>query len=1086
MICIHCQTQNDNLAAVCVRCGAGFEGPRTGPAPAFYGERRQLTALFCDLIGSTGMASTLDPEDYHELIRAFAHCCRAVIERFGGHIAEFRGDGALVFYGYPQARGDEPERAVRTGLAIVDAVEKLVFPHGRQVRVRIGIATGLMAIDVSASVEPIIVGEALNLAMRLQELAAPNTIVISDVTRQLTGSLFVLEDLGTRQLKGFSQPIPAFRVTGPNASTSQFDALRLRGLTSFVGRRREMEVLGRAWQRAKAGTGNVVTVCGEPGIGKSRLIKELRDIAINEGRVYAYFGSPYHVNTAFHPIVEQVARSSGRPVDETPEARYEALGHVLQRIGDDYREHLPWIAALASLPERDIPPYVTPEQRKQKTFDAILWWLGAMSRKKPLLVVIEDAHWIDPTSLEILRVIAARIESMPVLLVISFRPSFDPALGHAPVTKIALDRLKPGDAIAIVTSVAGESSLPREWIERIVEKTDGIPLFVEELTKMLIGSGVTEPAAGRASGELRHELPKTLQDSLMARLDQLGPVKRVAQMAAVIGQQFHADVLRAVSELSRDALQEALSHLVKTELILADSTMPLAMFAFNHALVRDAAYESLLKRDRRLLHAKVAVALESHNRVVNPAAPELLAHHYTEAELIPAALKYWGAAAHQALQRSANLEALRHASRGLEILAAQPDGTNRRGAELGFRLLAGLSYWGVKGFAAPEVEENFTRAHELATEVGDVAQRIMSLRGLFGCHYVRGELDHAYAQAARVAELAQETRNDDDRMVTHMMCGTIRFWQGAFVEARTELETGLVLYDPQRHAGKLLSSQIDPSVNTRAHLGWTLWSLGHPDQALAVAEEGLATARRIAQPISLAQALFWTAAVRLCRGDVDAVDAIAEELSAVAAKFPVPYFGACASVLKGAVLITNDETALGLTRIQQAFGAFGTQHASLGIPWALSIAAGGHLRNGAPAEALDLIARALAIVGKHGERQWEAELYRLKGACLAAHGAGQGEAVACLNRALEVARRQGARGLELRAATTFAKLVDPQAGNEEVRQLLDGIYAQFAEGLETADLRAAKRILADYEPPLPTAELGRVSGNALDIAPAVS
>jgi class 3 adenylate cyclase/predicted ATPase len=1083
MICVHCLAANADGAVACTQCGARFElRETTQAAPPFYGERRQLTALFCDLAGSTEMASALDPEDYHELIRAFAQCCRAVIERFGGHIAEFRGDGALVFYGYPQARGDEPERAVRTGLAIVDAVEKLVFPHGQQVRVRIGIATGLMAIDVSASIEPIIVGEALNLAMRLQELADPNTIVVSDVTRQLTGSLFVLDDMGSRQLKGFLQPVPAFRVAGANALTSQFEALRLRGLTNFVGRRREMEVLGRAWERAKAGAGNVVTVSGEPGIGKSRLIKELRDIAIGEGRVYEYFGSPYHVNTAFHPIVEQVARSSASVADATPEARYEALGQVLARIADDYRDHLPWIAALASLPERDIPPYVTPEQRKQKTFAAILWWLGALSRKKPLLVVIEDAHWMDPTSLEVLRVIADRIATMPLLLVLSFRSQFNPSLDDASVTQLALDRLKPGDAIAIVTSVAGESSLPREWIERIVEKTDGIPLFVEELTKMLIGSGVAQPAAERASGELRHELPKTLQDSLMARLDQLGPLKRVAQMAAVIGQQFHADTLRVVSELEAEALQEALSDLVKTELILADSSMPLARFAFNHALVRDAAYESLLKRDRRQLHAKVAAAFEAHNPSVNPAAPELLAHHYTEAGLIPPALKYWGAAAHQALQRSANLEALRHASRGLEILAAQPDGPDRRRAELGFRLLAGLSYWGVKGFAAPEVEENFTRAHELATEVGDIAQRIMSLRGLFGCHYVRGELDHAFAQAQRVAELARLTRNDDDRMVTHMMCGTIRFWQGAFLEARTELETGLALYDPQRHAAKLLSSQIDPSVNTRAHLGWTLWSLGYPDQALAVVEQGLATARRIAQPISLAQALFWTAAVRLCRCDVEAVDAIAEELSAVAAKFPVPYFGACASVLKGAVLVANGENALGLTRIQQAFAAFGTQQASLGIPWALSIAASGHLRNGAAAEALDVVARALAIVEKHGERQWEAELHRLKGACLATDDARKTEAAACLNRALEVARRQGARGLELRAATTLANVIDPQAKDEDVRQLLGRIYAQFTEGLDTADLRAAKRLLDEYEPSVSAPpELGRAADGDLRV-----
>lgn len=676
--------------------------------------------------------------------------------------------------------------------------------------------------------------------------------------------------------------------------------------------------------------------------------------------------------------------------------------------------------------------------------------------------MIEDAHWIDPTSLEVMRVIADRIGTIPVMVVLSFRPPFNPALDDPRITHIALDRLRPDEAIAIATSVAGDRPLPAGLIERIVARTDGVPLFVEELTKMVLGSGLAEPGTGRpgaGNAEPLHELPTTLQDSLMARLDQLGPVKRVAQMAAVIGQEFRADTLLAISDLSPDSLQNALSQLLKAELIVADSNTPLARFAFHHALVKDAAYNSMLKRDRRQFHARVAAALEALDPESNPVEPELLAYHYAEADLPLPALKWWYVAAQQALQRSANVEAWRHAASAIEMLQAQPDTRERRRLERDFRLLAGSAGWAVKGFGALEVEQNFTRARELAAEVGDPAQAIVTLRGLFGCYYARGELARAYQQAESVVALAEQNASHGDLMVGHMLCGSIRYWQGQFGEARDELDTALSLYDPAEQAGRLLSSQIDPGVNARLHLGWTLWCRGFADDALATSDEGLEVARIIDQPFSLAMGLFWNAAVRLCRGEIEAVEAAVEELNSVTARYQIAYLGACAFVLKGAALIAKGQPGPGIDTINTAFTAFRSQQAGLGLPWAMSLAAEGCLRAGLTEKALEILAQALAKLHSNGEHQWEAELHRLKGACLAALPNGDGEqAEASVRRALDIARNQGARSLELRAATTLAQIT-ARRGDKGVHLLLEGIYSSFTEGLDTADLRAAKQLL---------------------------
>jgi class 3 adenylate cyclase/tetratricopeptide (TPR) repeat protein len=1023
----------------------------------FQGERRQLTALFCDIVNSTAMASTLDPEEYQDIIRDFAACCTAVVRPFEGHVAELRGDGALIFFGYPRSHGDEPERAIRAALGIVEAIGKTVTARGAPLQVRIGVATGVMAIDESIVNKPAVAGEAVVLAARLQEIAEPDTVVISQLTRSLAGDFFAAADLGARELKGFAEPIAAWRVSATKTMPSRFKALHHAEQSAFVGRVRERQTIMEAWQLARRGTGRVVTIAGEAGIGKSRLIRDVRDSLREESWAVEYFCSPYHATTALYPVTDRIARANFR-AEDTAEHKVDALRKMLAAAGRDYEAHLPWLATLMSLPDQGAAQSGTPQQRKQKIFEAIFWWIAGHARKNPLLVIVEDAHWCDPTSIELLQMLAERASSIPLMVIVSVRTPFDAGwMRHRNVVPVALDRLDDDEASAIVTSVAGARGLPSVMVEQILEKTDGIPLFIEEFTKMVLGStdeGERMPADALAG----LKLPATLQDSLAARLDQLAPDKHVAQCAAVIGREFRHDILSAVSILPAQALQGSLDRLIEAGLVFAQ---PDARYLFKHAMVRDAAYDGLLRRDRRRLHAEVAAALERLSPAQARQEPELLAHHYTEAGLVPQALRYWGVAALRAMQRSANLEAIAHTGKAFELLATLPDTRERRVHELGLRFLSGGALWAAKGFASPEVEQTFLRAQELAAEVGDAAQTVVALRGLFGCYYARGELTRALAQGKAVKAVSQRSGSRGDLTVGHMEVGSILFWRGELDAARRELEAAILLYDPAEQRARLLSTQIDPGANARYHLSWTLWTLGFPDQALASVDRAVEAGREIAQPLTLAMALFWRAVVELSRGEIAAAAADVAELRAVTSEFHILYLGATTTVLEGALLIEQDQVQAGIARIEQAFAEFKDQRAGLGRPWTLALVADGCLRGGMIAEGLATVEAAFAAVSAHGEAHWEAELHRLKGELLLAQASFDPcEAQACMREALAVARRQGARALELRAASSLTRMLQSGGDAQAGRALLGEVLAGFREGFATRDVMEAQRLAA--------------------------
>ena len=672
-------------------------------APA-EAERRQLTVMFCDLVGSTALSTRFDPEDLRELIGDYHRAVADTVGRFDGFVAKYMGDGVLIYFGYPQAHEDDAERAVRAGLAVIEAVGRL--PAREDLRVRLGIATGLAVvgdlIGEGAAQERGVVGETPNLAARLQALAAPNTLVIGEATRRQVGGLFELADLGPQALAGFAEPQRAWQVLSESDMLSRFEALRS-GETPLVGREEEVELLLRRWEQAKSGEGRVVLISGEPGIGKSRLTAALSEhIGTEPHTRLRYFCSSHHQNSALYPVIVQLERAAGFERDDGPEAKLDKLETLLgpaAEIGD-----VSLLVELLSVPggDRFAPLELSPQRKKERTFAALVRQLEGLARTQPVLMIFEDLHWIDPTSREFLDLVLARIDRLPVLLAATFRPEFQPPwVGQAHATVIALNRLGRGDGAVMVERLAGNAALlPPDVIAEIVERTDGVPLFVEEMTKAVLEAGAERGGEIAASVPWAGlGVPATLQASLMARLDRLGPAaKGVAQIGAAIGREFSYELAASVGELAEERLQDTLQRLVDAGLVFQRGTPPEAAYLFKHALVQDTAYSTLLRGPRRQLHARIAEALTAHYPELMDSQPELFAQHYAEAGLVEKSAAYWGKAGHRSAARSAMAEAAAQFRKGLDQLALLPDTPARQRQELEFWSALGAVLRSLKGY----------------------------------------------------------------------------------------------------------------------------------------------------------------------------------------------------------------------------------------------------------------------------------------------------------------------------------------------------------------------------------------------------
>jgi class 3 adenylate cyclase len=1043
-------------------------------------ERRQLTVMFVDLAGSTAMSGRLDPEEMGELIRNYQDTVAKEVARVEGHVAKFMGDGVLAYFGWPRAHEDEAERAVRAGLAITTAVGELATPAKERLSARVGIATGLVVVGAlvgeGSAQEEAVVGETPNLAARLQSIAEPGSVVVAGSTRRLLGELFELVDIGTHDLKGFVNPMQAWRVMGESRTEGRFEALRGMRRSSLIGRDRELDVLLDLWQRAKDGSGQVALVSGEPGIGKSRIALALGERLQGEDCMFMrYHGSPYHTNRALFPVLDQLRRAAGFGHKDPPEVKLEKLQALLGLAVADPSSAVPLVAEHLAIPTgEDYPPFeAAPEQKKASTFQALLAHLEGLAALQPVLMIAEDAHWFDPTSIELFDRIVDRIERRPVLLVLTFRPAFASRwAGRAHVTLLALARLGQNESAVLIDHLSEGRRLPAEVQAHILAKTEGVPLFVEELTKAVLESGLLRETAGRyeLTGSLAVAIPSTLQDSLLARLDRLGPVKEVAQIGAVIGREFSYEMLAATAEMRGPKLRTALEELVHSELAFCRGSPPDAIYSFKHALVRDAAYEALLKSRRQQLHRRIVTVLRERFPDRMEAEPEVLAYHATEGRLLDEAVSYWLKAGLQANYRSASAEAIAHLSKGLEALAQLPETATRNGREIELQLALGTPQTALKGYGSTEAMSAYSRALELCDRIGaETSQSFPALRGVWTACRARGQMDIASDLADRLLAIAKCSEDPSLLLEAHHAQWTTLYALGKWRLLREHTAQGLALYRPEHFSHAFMYGGHDTKVCAASKESISLWMLGFPDQAMVRARQSVALARKLSHPPSLRHALFYGTILHQYRRDIAAARAaIKARLRLAHERMPslIPALNLQLALISA--LDSQQQARAGMNAIQAEMPA----QLSGDVEW------DGHILclfgsvcelAGEVDAGLTALEPAIAAAAATGARLWESELHRIAGNLLSGSTAPDFEhSEAHYLRAIEVAREQEARSLELRAATSLAHLWASRGEWQDAYELLAPIYGCFTEGFGTRDLIDAKELLdrcATSDPP---------------------
>jgi class 3 adenylate cyclase/predicted ATPase len=1061
-------------------------GPATSPPPD--AERRQLTVLFCDLVDSTVLASQLDPEDLREVVRAYQDTCAKVIARFEGHIAQYLGDGVPVYFGYPLAHEDDAHRAVRAGLGMVEALgqlnTRLEEEHGVQLAVRLGVHTGLVVVGEvgggtrqegpegpapTQSRQQLALGETPNLAARLQGLAAPNTVVISAATFQLLGGFFACQPLGTPLLKGVAQPLAVYRVLYESMARSRLEAVGSAGWTPLVGREQDIGLLRERWAQAKEGAGQVVLLSGEAGIRKSRLVQVLQEDVAAELQAWLTpcQCSPYAQNTALYPLIDLLERVALRfEREESPPQKLSKLEGFVVQYGLSLAETVPLLAALLSLPlQADYAPLtISPEQQKQQTLRALLTILLRIAAQQPVLFVMEDLHWVDPSTLEFLSLLVDQGPTARLLALLTFRPDFRPPwTGRSHLTHMTVHRLPRQQAVEVIRQVSHGKTLPAEVVEQIVAKTDGVPLFVEELTKMVLESDLLEEREERyaLTGPLPPlAIPATLHDSLMARLDLLVTVKALAQLGATLGRAFSYALLQAVSPLDEATLRRDLHQLVEAEFLYQQGLPPQATYTFKHALIQDAAYQSLLRSTRQQHHQRIAQALEAQFPETVATQPELVAQHYTAAGCHEQAILYWQRAGQQASDRSAYLEAIGHFTTGIELLTTLPATPAHTQQALTLYVALGAALQMAKGLAAPEVEHAYTQARELCQQVGETPELVPVLLGLWRYYVARPQLHTARELGEILLRLAQRTDDPTLAVIARYALGWTWFCLGALPAARQHLEEGIARYTRDQRRALVFRTGVDPGVTCRAYAALALWLLGYPDQALVRLHDALALAHELSHPYSLAYARCIAAWIYQFRRDVQAVHEHAEAAVALATEQGFPFWVAWGTGMRGWALAMQGQGEAEVTQVCQGIAARRATGAALFVPYMCTLLAEVCDHLGHPEDGLQALAEAYTLVEQHDERWWEAEIHRLRGVLLLRQpGTPQAEAETWLQRALDVAHRQEAKSLELRAAMSLSRLWQQQGKQVEARAPLAPIYSWFTEGFDTADLQEAKALL---------------------------
>jgi tetratricopeptide (TPR) repeat protein/ABC-type transport system involved in cytochrome c biogenesis ATPase subunit len=991
-----------------------------------------------------------------------------ITRTYDGFLAEFRGDGILAYFGYPIAHEDDAERTVRAGLDIIAAVARLETRAAEPLAVRIGIATGVVVIGElsreGALREHAVVGETPNVAARLLALAEPGTIVVAASTRRLLGDLFRLRDLGRHEVKGIAEPVAAWVAEGVSDSESRFEAVRATGLTDLIGREDELYFLLERQRLAWKGEGQVVLISGEPGIGKSRLVAALAERIAGELHTrLRYQCSPYHTNSALHPFIAQLERAAGFKADDTSEQRFDKLEAVLAMGGSRAQGVAALFAALLSIPfgERYPPLALSPTQQRRRTLAALLDQFEGLARRQPILFVFEDANWADATSLELLDLMVERVRQLPVLALFTFRPEFEPPwVGLPNVGTLPLGRLDSNDVESMIARVTGGRVPPAEVMKQIVAKTDGNPLFVEELTKAVLEAGIlVEDAEGyRLDGPLLPlAIPATLQDSLMSRLDRLAPVREIAQFGAAIGRDFSYSLLRAVVGRDETALKHALAQLEQAELVFRRGELPEAVYSFKHALVRDAAYESLLKSRRQQLHGQIARALEERFADIVASQPEIVAHHFTAAGLVEPAIDYWLKAGQQAARRSANAEALNHLARGLELLPKIDDPMLRNKSELLLQTSLGHSLRAIKGWSIDSVKHAYTRALQLCKESGFDEHTLPAVFGLWTWNFLRAALGEAQAVAEHLVNTAENADDSVFKVLAHEALGFTLFARGKFAAAHAALEHSISMCEDSRAAAYLDLSAQDPRVHVRLYDGMVLWLLGYPDQALRICAEARRYADTAQHPFSEAMARTISLRVHQFRGEADIVARQADEAIAFCEEHEFVHYLAMALILRGWATARQGEFEKGIAGIQAGLEKERATDALLLESYTLGLLADVCIKNEQYEQAFSFLDQAkLRLNDGNSERFYEAEIYRLLGETYLRSRRDLDQAERYLSKGLKVAREQKAKSLELKLCMSIYDLYELRQNADKYRSQLGEIYGYFSEGFDTTDLVKAK------------------------------
>jgi class 3 adenylate cyclase/tetratricopeptide (TPR) repeat protein len=1055
-------------ASFCAECGAPAGDPSGAGATAAaiaapQEELRQITAVFCDIVGSTELSTRLDPEEFGELVRGYRERVDEVVRRYGGKVDKYLGDGVLVDFGWPQAHDDDAERAVLAGLAIIEELTAAGGEH--PLNVRIGIHTGPVVVGEMGSTshrDTTALGETMNRAARLQVAAPPGAVVISDATLRLVRGIFVFEDLGPQALPGIPDPVPAHRVLRRSGVRSRLDAAG-DTLTPLVSRTDEVKLALDRWERAREGDGQALLIAGEPGIGKSRIVHELRRRLRDLDHTWLEAqGSSYTQHSAFQPAIQLLEQALELRPEELPSERLEKLRAGLELAGIDDADAMPLLADLLSIERTEVPEMaMSAELARRRTIELLAKWVLALAELQPLVLLVEDLHWCDPSTLDLFEQLMVQGRSATLMLVGTTRPELDESWQqHMNLTTLELGPLNSDETRELLRQVGSGLPLPEPVLRRVVEETDGVPLFAEEMGRMVLESGLI----AERDGELhltapldQLDIPTTLQDSLMARLDRLSAAKRVAQLAAAIGREFDYALLEEVSGLDREMLLHGLRRLVEDELIFQDGEPPVATYTFKHALIQDAAYRSLVKRSRRPLHRRIAESLEG--RGAQAVAPEELARHWEAADRPAEAIRHYRRAAEYAARHSAHPEAVEHLHRAINLVGSLPDEAESRTLEIDLQLALGSSIMATRGYADPEIKNAYDRARSLCAELGQGTQVGYTLIGLAIYYFNSGQVDAGAVLAADALEIAEREGDDTLELLARVQIAVPSLWQGQFERSLEHAEAAARIYDTERHAWVAFRYGTDQGVAAHAMAACALINLGRPDQGLERIEQSVALARELAQPFNVVFARALECGIRWDRGELAEQAQAAQEVVEISEQQGFSDFAGMGKILRGTATAVAGRGDEGLQDCLDGLTLASSTGRRGSVTMFLELIAAAHRAGGDAEGALGMVDGALALADETGQHWWDARLLRLRGELLLELGGREEEAQADFERGATIAKGQGDSLSELRCATSLARLLGEQGDQAAADRLVRPTYGALAEGRATAAAREAAELL---------------------------